>query len=154
MSYQIELVQSGIAGARPTMFRSGIKFSVGEPLTLNLTKEEAEVFVNDWRFKVSAAKDTGATLAEAKAATGEVLPSAVDIAGEEKPAAEIEAIENQLAAQEKVVDDKGKELSPLDALLRDYSREELNKQAKALGIKKPGDFGNKTEVAQAIVDAQ
>lgn len=154
MSYKIELIPSGVSGARPTMFRGGLKFDIGQAQILDLTAEQLEVFENDWRFKVTASTDRGATLADTKAAIGETVPSAVDIAGEEKPMAEIEAIEDSLAASQEKVDGKSKELSVLDTLLKTHSREELNDEAKFLGVENPESFANKTEVAQAIVDAQ
>lgn len=154
MSYKIELVPSGVEGARPTMYRGGLKFNTGEPQVLNLTKEELEVFENDWRFKVSDSRDPGSTIEEAKAAIGDTIPSAVDIAGEEKPVPQIEAIEDQLATQEEEMDDKGQEPVVLATLLKTHSREELNDEAAFLGVENPELFANKTEVAQAIVDAQ
>ena len=72
MSYKIELVPSGVEGARPTMYRGGLKFNTGEPQVLNLTKEELEVFENDWRFKVSDSRDPGSTIEEARAAAAEM----------------------------------------------------------------------------------
>lgn len=154
MSYKIELIPSGVSGARSTMYRGGLKFGLGEPKILELTAEELEVFENDWRFKVTASRDSGATLADAKVAEGSTVPSAVDIAGEEKPVAQIEALEDPLAASQEKMDDQSKELSVLDTLLKTHSREELNDEAKFLGVENPESFANKTEVAQAIVDAQ
>ena len=154
MSYKIELIPSGVSGARSTMFRGGLKFQLGEPQILDLTEEQLEVFENDWRFKVSASRDPGSTIQEAKAAIGDTIPSAVDIAGEEKPVPQIEAIEDQLATQEEEMDDKGQEPVVLATLLKTHSREELNDEAAFLGVENPELFANKTEVAQAIVDAQ
>lgn len=154
MSHKIELLKSSLPGARPTMFRGGIKFEVGQPQILNLTKDEVEVFENDWRFSVSSTKDSGATIEETKASERETVPSAIVDSGKEAVVSQAEIIKDSPVAQEEAVADEMEESSLLDTLLKGFSREELNEQAKVLGIEKPESFGNKTEVAQAIVDAQ
>ena len=154
MSYQIELVPSGVEGARSTMYRGGLKFDAGKPKILNLTKEELEVFVNDWRFKVSDSTDSGSTIEEAKVAISDAVSSAASSAGEQKLATQIEAIEDQADAPQKKVGNQNKEHSLLETLLKNHSRKELNEEAKFLGVENPESFANKAEVAQAIVEAQ
>ena len=154
MGYKIELIPSGVAGAKPTMFRGGIKFEVGEAQVLDLNADELEVFKNDWRFKVSDTNDSGATLTQAKVAAGETVSQPVIDGTKEAVADTAEVVADKVVAQEEVANDKDKELFDLDVLLKDFSRGELNAQAKKFGIKKPEAFDNKTEVAQAIVDAQ
>ena len=154
MGYKIELLQSNAAGAKDFMYRAGIKFDVGQPQTLELTEEELEVFKNDWRFKISDSKDTGATDKKAKAAASKTVSSAGKPFAKPIADFEAEAVTDTSAPQKETVDGTVQELSFLDSLLKDFSREELNKQAKKLGIKKPETFDNKTEVAKAIVDAR
>ncbi len=149
MSYKIELVPSGVAGARSTMFRGGLKFEVGGPKILDLSKDELEVFTNDWRFKVSSTKDSGETIEETKAALGDALPPADSVTAQEAVVAPSAPVEDTATTQEESVSGEDADVKNL---LKDHSREELDSIAQSLGLE--GVYANKTEVAQAIVDAR
>lgn len=153
MSYKIELIPSGVSGARPTMFRCGQRFSVGQPQILDLTKEQLEEFKNDKRFKVSDSKDSGEKIASGTVAASETVSPTEGIFTEETIVDEVEAVEAEVVAQEEVVDSEV-ETTTLEELLKENSRDELNEQAEFLGIKDAAAFANKKEVAQAIIDAQ
>lgn len=153
-TYKIELVPSSNAGAGATMYRSGVKFTEREPEILELTQEEAEVFENDWRFEITDTKDSGETLEGRQARESKIAPPDVNPGAEEAVEGETETVETETAPQEEAdsVDD-----TPADSvedLLKNHSRDELDIQAAELGIENPQELANKTEVAQAIVDAR
>lgn len=149
MSYKVELIPSGLPGARPTMFRGGLKFEANEPRILELTKEQAEVFKNDWRFKISASKDSGETVEDAQAATREEPTPSIVGGTQETITSEVEAPTASFVASEET---PSGETEDVKNLLKEHSREELDIMAGELGL--DGPFGNKTEVAQAILAAR
>lgn len=154
MSYKIELIPSGISGARNTMYRSGLKFEVGQAQILDLTDEELEVFENDWRFKVSDSKDPGAKIAGGATSAGQTIsPTDKPFA---KPIAdfEVETVENSNAAPAQEASSNDETTLYVEELLKENSRDELDALARELGIEDPESLANKTEVAQAIVGKQ
>lgn len=153
-SYEVELLPFNKPGAGSTMWRLARKFSVNEPVVLQLTKEQAEVFENDWRFKLSTSKDKGEPLEDGNVGESESVP----------PTAEAPTAEETVDDSDEVVEDSDVELeeetsgedegaTELEELLRDNNRAELDNLARELGIQNPQSLSNKTEVAQAIVDA-
>jgi hypothetical protein len=154
MSHKIELIPSGVSGARSTMFRCGQKFEIGEAKILDLTKEQLEEFKNDWRFKVSDSKDSGEKISGGTIATSETIPPTEGIFTEDSSTDEAETIANSDVAQEEEASDEVETEGNLEELLKKNSREELNVIAKSYGIQDADSFDNKTEVAQAIIDAQ
>lgn len=149
MGYKVELIPSGESGARVSMWRCGVKFNLGEPQTLELTKEQAEVFENDWRFKITHTTDTSSTLETSPVAESETVLSADTTATETVDVDETEVVEDQAVARE----EKKVGIVTVAELLKEHSREELNIYAGELGIESPELYANKTEVAQAIVDS-
>lgn len=154
-SYEIELLPFNLTGAGETMYRLGRKFSVREPEVIELTDEQAEVFKNDWRFKVLDSTDRGKKLETGNVATSDIVPPAADTTNtEETVASETETVSDSDLTPEEEAGLKDEGTFNIEDLLKDNSREELNAQATKLGIENPEDFDNKTEVAQAIVDAR
>lgn len=154
MSYKIELIPSGISGARNTMYRSGLKFEVGEAQILDLTDEELEVFENDWRFKVSDSKDSGAKIAGGAIAAGKGLLSPGHPDPEDFSVDEAETVEDSDVAPAQEAGSGNETTLYVEQLLKENSRDELDALARELGIEDPESLANKTEVAQAIVDKQ
>lgn len=154
MNYKVELVPSGVPGARSTFYRGGIKFSLGEPKILDLTDEEAEVFKNDWRLKVSDSKDPGRTLKEEAARYSEEIPPSFGTIDPKTVASKAEAVENTDTTSKENVGSETAGTESVETLLKDYSRDELDDIATELGVENADELANKTEVAQAIVAAR
>lgn len=131
------------------MFRSGYRFDLGQPQILELSKEEVKVFEDDWRFKVSSAKAEKSKVKKGASSESETVLSADSDSTEEAVTSEAEIVEDSLVTQEEI---SGSE-DTLETLLKTYSREELNELALGNKIENPENFANKTEVAQAILDA-
>lgn len=72
-SYEVTLLPSANNAAKATYWRGGRQFAVHETQTLDLTKEELEVYKNDGRFKI---ENTGNSKEQEQ--TGEVDSSEVD----------------------------------------------------------------------------
>lgn len=154
MSYKIELIPSGISGARNTMFRCGVKFQIGEAQILDLTDEQAEAFKNDWRFKTTDSKDSGEKIAGGAIETSQTIPPTEGIFTEEIVVDKTKTVKNKTVTQEEIIYNENEQPYTLKELLKDHSREELDQIANDLNIKNPENFSNKSEVAKAIVDAQ
>lgn len=154
MSHKIELIPSGVSGARSTMFRCGQKFEIGEAKILDLTKEQLEEFKNDWRFKVSDSKDSGEKISGGTIATSETIPPTEGIFTEDSSTDEVATVADSDVTQEEEAGDEVETEGNLEELLKNNSRDELDSIAKGLGIDDPENLQNKTEVAQAIIDAQ
>lgn len=153
-TYEIELLPSNIPGAKDTMFRGGLEFKVREPRILELTDEQLEVFDNDWRFKVTNSTGTPESVAGGETAQSEGIPSADELAGEEAAEIKAETLEDIAVTQAEAVSSEDPGEITIEDLLKSFSRDELDLQAAELGVSNPENFNNKTEVAQAIVDAR
>lgn len=154
-SHEIELLPFNISGAGSSMYRLGRKFSVNEPVVLELTKEQVEVFENDWRFKVTKSNEAGQPLESGDVAESEAISSTpATVAAEEVVANETEAVQDSPVEQEEETSSEDASNSEIDELIFNNNRDELNAIAKDLGVKKPDKLGSKEEVAQAIVDAR
>ena len=153
-SYKIELLPSNVAGAGDTMFRLGRKFTVKEPQVFELTKEQAEVFENDWRFKIENSRDRGEAITSGDVTEGDTVPSAEGPAAEETIEDTTETVEDTTVKPQEEISGETEGALSIEDLLRDYSRDELNSLALELGVDAPETLPNKTEVAQAIVNAR
>lgn len=153
MAHKIELIPSGISGARSTMFRCGTKFEIGKAQVLDLTSEQLEAFKSDVRFKVSDSKDSGEPLESGTSSKSETILPTSTSKGKAKSFKKVEVDENQNASSEEIVEDEVEEVASVETLLKNNSRDELNELAAACGIEDAESFENKTEVAQAIVAA-
>lgn len=149
--YTVELIAVGDQNAKNTRWRTGRLFERKHPQILDLTKEEVEEFKNDRFFKIRKATDKDVEAREAASSE-----EAARNAGPEPEAdaeAEAEGAEDKGATSEEETGDKIEENSA-EPLARSNSRDELNAQAKELGIKAPEKLETKLHVAQAIVEAQ
>lgn len=165
--YEVELTHTASAGAKRTMWRAGRQFEVKVPQTLELTAEEVEAFQNDNRFVISETSETPVEENSSDETTGSDSDSQ-DGAGdgdettEEDTTSEDEASEDSSSESEEEVsgsDESGEEeatqVSNVDDLVKNNSRNELNAKALELGVENPErEDWNKLEVAQAIVEAE
>lgn len=156
--YQVELTHTAANGAKRTMWRGGRQFEVKVPQVLDLTDEEVKVYEDDKRFKLSTpgeASDEANEVEETSSSDSD--SSDAGEASEEDTTAEDEASEDSSTDEaEEASDDtqSEEEVSPVDALVRDNSRQDLDAKAEELGVENASKMENKLEVAQAIVDAE
>lgn len=151
--YKIELIPSLVEGARTTMFRGGQEFEVKVPKVLELSDEEVRVFVNDWRFTVSDSTDSSKKNSSGNVKKGKTISSSGSIDGTETIVDTTQVVEDKSVAQEKKDADNSTKIPSLKDLKKNYSREELDTIAIEAGLN-PEGFNNKSEVAQAIVEAR
>lgn len=151
--YEIELQPSLAEGARTSMFRGGQEFEVKVPKILELTDDQVGVFYDDWRFKVSDSTDSSKKNKGGIVGKGKAIPYGDPIDEKEVFIPATQIVEDKPVAQEKKDVDNSTKIPSLKELKKNYSREELDTIAIEAGIN-PEGFNNKSEVAQAIVDAQ
>jgi virulence-associated protein VagC len=145
------------------MWRAGRQFEVKVPQTLELTAEEVEAFQNDNRFVISEASEATGSEDSSDETTSSDSDSQ-DGAGdgdettEEDTTSEDEASEDSSSDSEEEASDETTEapqVSNVDDLVKNNSRNELNAKALELGVETPErEDWNKLEVAQAIVEAE
>ena len=157
-SYEVEMAHTTGSGAKKTMWRAGRQFEVKVPQLLDLTPEEVEAFEDDKRFSIKEASElTSSTDSSDEASDSEEDSSTGDdTASEEDDSTEDSDSEDSSSDEaEEVSDDSTEAEAPtVDSLVKDNSRNELNALALEAGVEAPEALETKTEVAQAIVDAQ
>ena len=156
--YQVELTHTAANGAKRTMWRGGRQFEVKVPQVLDLTDEEVKVYEDDKRFKLSTPGETvGEEDSVEETSSSDSDSSDAGEASEEDTTAEDEASEDSSTDEAEEASDDAQseeEVSPVDALVRDNSRQDLDAKAEELGVENASKMENKLEVAQAIVDAE
>lgn len=152
--YKVTLLSTPANGAKKTMWRNGRMFEVKVPQVLELTKEEVEVFKNDKRFKLSKASESSDETVSSEATSGSESDS---FAGstETSEDATTEDSDSEDSSSDEAEEDSSSDTEEdrVKALLT-LSREELNAKAISLNVENPEKLENKTEVAQAIVEAE
>lgn len=158
--YKVELRSIPASGAKRTMWRGGRQFEIKVPQVLELTKEEAEVYKDDKRFKLSkASKATSEPNQTDQTGGGEE-----GTPGEGAEGAEANGSPGGSDSQDTTGDDtkEGSDDAPtpenqvddrLKKLLQ-KKRAKLDKIASELKIENPDKMGSKEEVAQAIIEAE
>lgn len=151
---KVTLLSTPANGAKKTMWRAGRMFEVKSPQVLELTKEEVEVFKNDKRFKLSKASEADIEGVSSEATSGSESDSFAGITETEEDATtEDSDSEDSSSDEAEKVSSNDTEVSRVEGLLK-LSREELNAKAVSLNVENPEKLENKTEVAQAIVEAE
>lgn len=160
-TYKVELLPSNESGAKRTAWRAGRQFVVKESQVLELTKGEAEVYENDRRFTITETEARSEEQSSETASDSEVDTSTADSeTSEEDTSTEDSSSEDSDSSDTEEVSDEDTESQveseevSVDQLVKDNSREELNALALETGIENPDSLKDKTEVAQAIVDAK
>lgn len=153
--YEVTLLSTPASGAKKTMWRAGRQFEVKVTQVLELTKEEVEVFKNDKRFKLSKATKASSEPKSSEKTSG----SESDAQGGDETSTDNDSSEDQ-GSEDSSSDDTEEDSdedttteSRLDVLLKE-SRKDLDALATSLGVEAPEKLENKTEVAQAIVEAE
>ena len=155
--YEVEMTHLAASGAKKTMWRAGRQFEVKVPQVLELTNEEVEAFENDKRFSIKEASDAPQPSDNGGEASDsqEDTPEAGDASSEANDSSEGE--DSQDTASDASEEDNSSdtpETETVESLLKNNSRDELNARAEDLGVQSPENLKDKTEVAQAIVDAE
>jgi hypothetical protein len=153
--YEVTLLASNQSGAKRTYYRGGLQFTVLEPQVLELTNEEVKVFKDDARLKVKSVSSKGES--DQSETTGDSesdAPTTTTETTEEDSSTEDSDSEDSSSDEaEEVSDEDTTTESRLDVLLKE-SRKDLDALATSLGVEAPEKLENKTEVAQAIVEAE
>lgn len=155
--YEVELLNVPASGAKRTMWRGGRQFEIKQPQVLELTEEEAEVYANDKRFALSETDGSSVEPDESEETSGSESDTSDESSesSEEDASDENEDSEDSSSDDSEEASDEGSEdTSNVDALVKDNSREELNAKAIEAGVENPEGLKDKTEVAQAIVEAE
>lgn len=158
--YEVTLLSTPASGAKRTMWRGGRQFEVKVTQVLELTKEEAEVYKDDKRFKLSkATKATSGSESDEKTSGSESDTSGGDetsTSNDETEASDSEDSSSDDSEEDSDESSEDEESSSEDELKRllQKKRSTLDKQAKSLGIENASELKDKLEVAQAIVDAK
>ena len=164
--YEVKLLPSNESGAKATMYRGGVAHTVGEPQVLALTKEEAEVYENDKRFQLSTPSDATSESVSSDETSGsesdaqdgdessEEDVTSEDSDSEDSSSDEAEEVSDESTDEEASEEDVEEAEVTVDSLLKNNSRDELNALAVEAGVEAPESLKDKTEVAQAIVDAK
>lgn len=161
-SYEVEMSHLAASGAKKTMWRAGRQFEVKVPQVLDLTKEEVEAFENDKRFTIKEASESSSSTDSSETTSGSDSDAQTtgDETSEEDTSTEDSSSEDTTTSDtEEVSDDSTEEEATTEedevaVLVKDNSRNELNALATEAGVEAPEDMKDKTEVAQAIVDAK
>lgn len=161
-SYEVEMSHLAASGAKKTMWRAGRQFEVKVPQVLDLTKEEVEAFENDKRFTIKEASESSSSTDSSETTSGSDSDAQTtgDEASEEDTSTEDSSSEDTTTSDTEEVSDDSTEEEATTAedevavLVKDNSRTELNAKAIEAGVEAPEDMKDKTEVAQAIVDAK
>ena len=131
-----------------------------------MTNEEVKVFKDDARLKVKSVSGKGesdqsdtTTDSESDPPTTTTETTEEDSSTEDSDSEDSSSDEaEEVSDEDTTVSDEVTEedsTSPVDALVRDNSREALNAKALELGVENPKrKEWTKTEVAQAIVEAE
>ena len=154
--YEIKLLASNQSGAKRTYYRGGVQFTVLEPQVLELTNEEVKVFKDDARLTVKGVSDKGESdQSETTSESESDAPTTTTETTEEDSSTEDSDSEDSSSdeAEEDSDEDTTTTESRLDVLLKE-SRKDLDALATSLGVEAPEKLENKTEVAQAIVEAE
>ena len=154
--YEIKLLASNESGAKRTYYRGGVQFTVLEPQVLELTNEEVKVFKDDARLTVKSVSDKGESdQSETTSESESDAPTTTTETTEEDSNTEDTNSEDSSSdeAEEDSDEDTTTTESRLDVLLKE-SRKDLDALATSLGVEAPEKLENKTEVAQAIVEAE
>jgi len=153
--YEVTLLASNQSGAKRTYYRGGLQFTVLEPQVLELTNEEVKVFKDDARLKVKSVSDKGESdQSETTSDSESDAPTTTTETTEEDSSTEDSDSEDSSSDEaEEVSDEDTTTESRLDVLLKE-SRKDLDALATSLGVEAPEKLENKTEVAQAIVEAE
>lgn len=161
-SYEVEMSHVAASGAKKTMWRAGRQFEVKVPQVLDLTKEEVEAFENDKRFSIKEATDapestdTSETTSDSESdtSTADSETAEENDTTEDSSSEDTDSSDTEEASDEDTENQVDSEEVSVDQLVKDNSRDELNALAKETGIENPEALKDKTEVAQAIVDAK
>lgn len=168
--YEVKLLPSNESGAKSTMYRGGVAHTVGEPQVLALTKEEAEVYENDRRFQLSTPSDVTSEQDSSDETSGSESDAqdgdnnseendstedsdSEDSSSDESEEASDDSTEDESDASSEDSSEESEEVT-VDSLVKNNSRDELNALAVEAGVEAPESLKDKTEVAQAIVDAK
>jgi len=153
--YEVTLLASNQSGAKRTYYRGGLQFTVLEPQVLELTNEEVKVFKDDARLKVKSVSGKGESdQSETTSDSESDAPTTTTETTEEDSSTEDSDSEDSSSDEaEEVSDEDTTTESRLDVLLKE-SRKDLDALATSLGVEAPEKLENKTEVAQAIVEAE
>lgn len=165
----VELKHIAANGAKKTMWRNGRQFEVKKPQVLELTEEEVEVFENDRFFSVSDPSDTSesdsseettGSEGDAQSSDSETQEddSSEDQGSEDTDSDDPEADSGSDSESVEDEDDNDPE-AQVTELVQNNDRVALNKLAVEAGIVEKAEdaetkFKSKSEVAQAIVEAQ
>lgn len=154
--YEVELQSTPSSGAKKTMWRGGRQFIVKVPQVLELTKEEAEVYSNDSRFKLSETDGSTAPADESQTTSDSESDAPVDDSEttEEDSNDEAQDSEDSTSDDTEEDSDESPEALTVDELVKNNTRKELDALAVEAGVEAPESYETKPEVAQAIVDAQ
>jgi len=153
---EIKLLASNESGAKRTYYRGGVQFTVLEPQVLELTNEEVKVFKDDARLTVKGVSGKGESdQSETTSDSESDAPTTTTETTEEDSSTEDSDSEDSSSdeAEEDSDEDTTTTESRLDVLLKE-SRKDLDALATSLGVEAPEKLENKTEVAQAIVEAE
>lgn len=169
-SYDVTLLPSANNAAKATYWRGGRQFAVHETQTLDLTKEELEVYKNDGRFKI---ENTGNSKEQEQA--GEVDSSEVDspsaapetteenstdevkdsegtpVAPEEKTDGDDKTEESSEPVEENSTDEVKQDLT--ESQLLKLNRAKVDEYAASKGLENPQQYETKKEVAEALANA-
>lgn len=153
--YEVTLLASNQSGAKRTYYRGGLQFTVLEPQVLEMTNEEVKVFKDDARLKVKSVSGKGESdQSETTSESESDAPTTTTETTEEDSSTENTDSEDSSSDEaEEVSDEDTTTESRLDVLLKE-SRKDLDALATSLGVEAPEKLENKTEVAQAIVEAE
>lgn len=154
--YEVTLLASNQSGAKRTYYRGGLQFTVLEPQVLELTNEEVKVFKDDARLKVKSVSGKGESdQSETTSDSESDAPTTTTETTEEDSSTEDSNSEDSSSDEAEEVSDEDTPTteSRLDVLLKE-SRKDLDALATSLGVEAPEKLENKTEVAQAIVEAE
>lgn len=152
--YEVTLLASNQSGAKRTYYRGGVQFTVLEPQVLELTNEEVKVFKDDSRLKVKGVSDKSESDSSETTSNSESdAPTTDTETTEEDSTTEDTDSEDSSSDEAEEDSDETTTESRLDVLLKE-SRKDLDALATSLGVEAPEKLENKTEVAQAIVEAE
>lgn len=169
-SYDVTLLPSASNAAKATYWRGGRQFAVHETQTLELTKEELEVYKNDGRFKIEDTTDSKEQEPTDEAGNGEENSSDVSTpTTEENPTTEVTDTPDTTVNQEEEVsgeDEGAKSQEPVEeettteeqseegdlteSQLLKLNRDKVNEYAVSKGLENPEQYETKKEVAEAL----
>lgn len=139
---------------RDTYIRAGVTLDVKEPNVVALTDEQVKEIKND-KF-ISSVKSTKAPKREKGVGESHDKVSKELPQRDPKAVAKAQKQAEKASSETKKSEAKSKdtEVTPVEKLLSEKSRSELDEIAITLGIDEPAKYGTKGEVAELIVKAQ